>query len=70
MTEPKRENMDGHSFEQWQKEIGRVLTLLTIEAFYDKGEARVKMFNANYDPATAASEWLRSRLTRPLRHIK
>ncbi|HEV2097808.1 MAG TPA: hypothetical protein VGR45_02650 [Stellaceae bacterium] len=64
MVTPKRENMDGHSFEQWRFEVDKAITKLASEAYSDKGDTMVAMFNTNHDATTAARAWLRAALSR------
>lgn len=58
-TVPKPENMDGHSFEKWRFEVDCAIRDLGQDAYLDEGPSMVGMFNTNYDPATAARQWLR-----------
>jgi hypothetical protein len=56
----KHTNMDGDSFERWRFRINQAINDLGREAYLDRETA--PMFNCNYDPKTAAREWLRKRL--------
>jgi hypothetical protein len=64
MTEPKIENMDGDSFSAWLWEVHEAITERSApRAVYQDGrEWAAAAFNCNYDPKTAAYEWLRRQI--------
>ncbi len=56
---PKARNMDGSTYEQWWFKLSETISDLGRQAYLADTAA---MFNCNYDPETAAREWLRGRL--------
>ncbi len=56
---PKASNMDGDTYEQWRFKLSQAINDVGCQAYLADTSA---MFNCNYDPETAAREWLRERL--------
>jgi hypothetical protein len=61
-VEPKKENMDGHSFEKWRFKVDEAIRAIGARAYLDDGASMVAMFNTNHDPKCAAQVWLRKLL--------